>query len=287
MLSVKTKERLDYNKFDDMSSEALKAVLQADFDAPEVEQLDIDTVIYITNLLLERKKTDPQNSEKDVADAKAEFYREYYPLMDNKELVQDIIGDVGETINASAKHNKLTFGHSTPYKKIASMVAAILIVFCVGSVTTYAFGFGPIAKWNEDRFWFETVSVTTELANVVSDFNNSDNLVPKWLPKDYEFENVDIIPYPDGYIIHSSFVKSTENDKKHISINYRQGMATMEKHYEKTSDDTIIYNKDSVEHYIIKNSNNLEIIWLNDGFECSIVGKFSVDEAKKIINSIY
>lgn len=287
MLSVKTKECLDYNKFDDMSSEALKAVLQADFDAPEVEQLDIDTVIYITNLLLEREKANPQNAAKNVAVAKAEFYREYYPLTDNKELVRDIIGDVEETINSSAKHNKLTLGHSTPYKKIASMVAAILIVFCVGSVTAYAFGFGPIAKWNEDRFWFETVSVTTELANVVSDFNNSDNLVPTWLPKDYEFENVDIVNYSDWSGINSSFVKNTDNDTYHIFIDYYFNNANEHLTYEKIDKDVIKYTKNGIDHYIITNSNNITIVWLNGNFECSITGKITENEAKKMIDSIY
>ena len=106
MLFVETKERLDYNKFDNMSTEALKAVLQADFDAPEAEQLDIDTIMYITNLLTEREKADLQNSAKAVADAKAEFYREYYPLKDNKGLVQNIVGDVEETVNSLANETK-------------------------------------------------------------------------------------------------------------------------------------------------------------------------------------
>lgn len=283
MLSVETKERLDYNKFDDMSTEALKAVLQADFDAPEAEQMDVDTIMYITNLLVEREKAYWQNSAKTVADAKAEFYKEYYPLKDNKELVRDIIGDVDKEINFSRKPDKpVKF-----YKKIASMVAAILIVFCVGSVTAYAFGIGPIAKWNEDRFWFETSPVTAELANVVSDFNNAEKLVPKWLPDGFEFENVDVVNYSNVNQINSSFVKNTDDGILHIYIDYDLNNVNGHLIYEKIDEDAIKYTKNGIDHYIITNSNNITIVWLNGNFDCSITGKITESEAKKIINSIY
>lgn len=287
MLFVETKERLDYNKFDNMSTEALKAVLQADFDAPEAEQLDIDTIMYITNLLTEREKADLQNSAKAVADAKAEFYREYYPLKDNKGLVQNIVGDVEETVNSLAKRNKITLVHQTWYKKVAGMVAAILIVFCVGSVTAYAFGFGPIAKWNEDRFWFETAPVTVELANIVSDFNNAEKLVPKWLPDGFEFENVDVVTYSDVNKINSSFVKNADNDISHIFIDYNCNNIDGHLTYEKINEDAVKYTKNGIDHFIITNSNNITIVWLNGNFDCSITGKITESEAKKIINSIY
>lgn len=287
MLSVETKERLDYKKFDDMSTEALETVLQADFDAPEAEQMDVDTIMYITNLLIEREKADSQNSAKNVAAAKAEFYREYYPLMDNKGLVQDIVADVEEMVNSSAKRNKISLVHQTWYKKVAGMAAAILIVFCVGSVTAYAFGIGPIAKWNEDRFWFETTPVTAELANVVSDFNNAEKLVPKWLPDGFEYENMDIVNYSDWSGINSSFVKNTDNDTYHIFIDYYFNNANEHLIYEKTNKDAVKYTKNGIDHYIITNSNNITIVWLNGDFECSVTGKITESEAKKIINSIY
>lgn len=286
MLSVETKERLDYNKFDDMSTEALKTVLQADFDTPEAEQMDVDTIMYITNLLTERKKAYLQNSVKDVADAKAEFYKEYYPLKDNKELVRDIIGDVDKEINFSRKLDKpVKF-----YKKVASMVAAILIVFCVGSVTAYAFGYNPFAaigRWNNEQFWFEKTLVTQELANKLAEYDNSLKLVPKWLPDYFMCENIEVINRPDGVLIGSSFIKSKNDEIEHIGINYIQEIQDSQAFYEKIDEEPVEYLRGSIKHYILFNSQNTCITWLNGNFECSIIGKFSVDEAKKIIDSIY
>ncbi len=112
-------------------------------------------------------------------------------------------------------------------------------------------------------------------------------MVPKWLPEGYEFENVNIVQYPNGRIIRSSFVKNVDNEEFHICINYKQDLDNVQTIYEKTDDDAIIYDKGGVEHYIIQNSTNLTIVWLSNDLECSIVGSFSVAEAKKIINSLY
>lgn len=151
----------------------------------------------------------------------------------------------------------------------------------MGSVTAYAFGFGPIAKWNEDRFWFETAPVTVELANVVSDFNNAEKLVPKWLPDGFEFENVDVVTYSDVNKINSSFVKNADNDISHIFIDYNCNNIDGHLTYEKINEDAVKYTKNGIDHFIITNSNNITIVWLNGNFDCSITGKITESEAKK------
>lgn len=75
MSAVENNGRLDYSKFDNIDTDVLKAFLRADFDAPEAEQMDVDTIMYITNLLQERKKAENNEQDIDVAACLLHFIR--------------------------------------------------------------------------------------------------------------------------------------------------------------------------------------------------------------------
>ncbi len=290
MSKVEEKGRPKYSKFDKMDTSVLEAILRADFDAPEAERLDVEAIIYISNLLAERRKT-PQC---DVDKAKEEFFKYYYPLEKSiydfgDEDNDDFEPETDEHKAASKPDNVVPF-RKRLWRKFASAAAVFVIFMFGGTLTAYAFGYDPfdaVARWNDEHFWFEKKINTAEITDILSDYSDVEHLVPKWLPEGYEFENVNIVQYPNGRIIRSSFVKNVDNEEFHICINYKQDLDNVQTIYEKTDDDAIIYDKGGVEHYIIQNSTNLTIVWLSNDLECSIVGSFSVAEAKKIINSLY
>lgn len=290
MLKVEEKGRPKYSKFDKMDTSVLEAILRADFDAPEAERLDVEVIIYISNLLAERQEI-PQP---DVNKAKEEFFKYYYPLEKSiydfgDEDNDDFEPETDEHKAASKPDNVVPF-RKRLWRKFASAAAVFVIFMFGGTLTAYAFGYDPfaaVARWNDEHFWFEKKINTAEITDILSDYSDVEHLVPKWLPEGYEFENVNIVQYPNGRIIRSSFVKNVDNEEFHICINYKQDLDNVQTIYEKTDDDAIIYDKGGVEHYIIQNSTNLTIVWLSNDLECSIVGSFSVAEAKKIINSLY
>ena len=45
----------DFSVYDEMSTEELEEILRADFDAPEGEETDMDIILYVTDLLTERR----------------------------------------------------------------------------------------------------------------------------------------------------------------------------------------------------------------------------------------
>ena len=290
MLKVEEKGRPKYSTFDKMDTSVLEAILRADFDAPEAERLDVEVIIYISNLLAERQEI-PQP---DVNKAKEEFFKYYYPL---EKSIYDFDDEDDNNFEVETDTNKAasTMDKVLPFRKrlwrkFASAAAVFVIFMFGGTLTAYAFGYDPfaaVARWNDEHFWFEKQINTTEITDILSDYSDVEHLVPKWLPEGYEFENVNIVQYPNGRIIRSSFVKNVDNEEFHICINYKQDLDNVQTIYEKTDDDAIIYDKGGVEHYIIQNSTNLTIVWLSNDLECSIVGSFSVAEAKKIINSLY
>ena len=245
--------------------------------------------LYILNLLSERQEDETLPTATDIAAKKTEFDEKYYPMLENEQLLQEFLEDM-EYVEDSQDNVIVVKPWIKHWRRFASVAAVLVIFMFSGTLTAYAFGYDPfaaIARWNDEHFWFEKQINTAEITDILSDYSDVEYLVPKWLPEGYEFEDVEIIPYPNGRIIRSSFVKNTEDEEQHICINYKQDMDNVQTVYEKTSDNAIIYDKGGVEHYIIHNSTNLTIVWLSDDLECSIVGSFSVAEAKKIINSLY
>lgn len=73
-------------RFEEMDSEALRALLLADMEAPEGEQLAPDVLAQIAEVLAAREA---EAGEPDVARARAEFVEHYYPLVDDQTPLYD------------------------------------------------------------------------------------------------------------------------------------------------------------------------------------------------------
>ncbi len=279
----KGRANLKYSRFDQYDTAVLETILQADFDAPEAEQMEVEQALYIASLLAERKGI----AHKDVAVAKQEFDKYYYPLAKQGDVLYNI--DKTPETHSDFGNNALPL-HTKIWRRFASVAAVLLIFVFGGTLTAYAFGYDPfaaIARWNDEHFWFEKQLNVSEVSDILSDYGDIENLIPKWLPDGYEFEGIDVVPYPDGHLICSSFIKHTNDGERYISVDYRQGMKTVETYYEKTEETADCYEKGGIKHYMIKNSANLTVVWLNNGFECSIAGDISVSEAERIIDSLY
>lgn len=289
MSKVEYEGRLDYSKFDKMDTDILEALLRANFDAPEAEQMEPEAALYILNLLSERQEDETSPTATDIAAKKVEFDEKYYPMLENEQLLQDFLEDM-EYVEDSQDNVIIVKPWIKHWRRFASAAAVFVIFMFGGTFTAYALGYDPfaaVARWNDEHFWFEKQINTAEITDILSDYSDVEHLVPKWLPEGYEFQDVETVQYPDGQFIYSSFVKYTDADEQYIRINYQQGILGMDMHYEKTDEPAVRYEKNGIEHYIIKNNKHLTIIWINNGFECSIAGDFSVAEAKKIINSLY
>ena len=67
MSKVEYEGRLDYSKFDKMDTDILEALLRANFDAPEAEQMEPEAALYILNLLSERQEDETSPTATDIA----------------------------------------------------------------------------------------------------------------------------------------------------------------------------------------------------------------------------
>ncbi len=276
----------EYSRFDKYDTAVLEAILQADFDAPEAEQMEMEQALYISNLIAERKGTKP----KDVATAKAEFFEHYYPLVGEEDTLYEFDDD--KIRNNAVKNSEANVSvWLKNWRRFASAAAVFVLLMFSGTLTAYALGFDPIAaigRWNEEHFWFDDTSVTSELSDKLAESGYPENMVPKWLPDGYTLESINVDKYEDSFkYIGAEFVKQTDDEIDTLLISYTIYLGDNKKAlYEKDDNSVITYAiKDRV-YYVMTNLDDRVIAWQNGNFEGAIMGNFTIEEAEKIIKSI-
>ncbi len=276
----------EYSRFDKYDTAVLEAILQADFDAPEAEQMEMEQALYISNLIAERKGTKP----KDVATAKAEFFEHYYPLVGEEDTLYEFDDDVLR--NNAVKDSEANVSvWLKNWRRFASAAAVFVLLMFSGTVTAYALGFNPIAaigRWNDEQFWFDDTSVTSELSDKLAEYSNGIDLVPKALPENVIFDEVTVFNSESFIKISADFYRQTENSTNKLYIDYMIYLTENRKpFYEKDAETVSIYVVNNIEHYIISNLDKTVVTWRNGNVEGSIKGDFSREEAEKMIDSIY
>ncbi len=292
MSDVENKERLDYSKFDNIDTDVLKAFLQADFDAPEAEQMDVDTMLYITNLLIEREKAE-NKPQIDVAAAREEFEKEYLPLLESPEaLLYNDIRCGEETKTQKVEENKVIPFWSKVWRKFASAAAIVVFVLCSGTITAYALGYNPftaIARWSDSQFWFETenTSATNELIVTLKDYGVEEKLAPIWLPAGYKLESLNVFEADYKTSFNAIYTRIIDNEKEELSINIVVKQDEAGIIYEIDENGAKPYTVNEIDHYIMDNLGKYRIVWRNNNAECYISGDFTEREAEKMVSSIY
>lgn len=282
------KGRLDYSKFDNADSETLEAYLRADFDAPEDEQMEPDEVFYILNLLAQRRQENPDEVQRETAEA-----LERFNMLDDLQSLYDFYDDFGR----DADKVKPEKGGAQPklrksWRRVAGVAVVLVFLLGVGTVTASAWGYNPFAaigRWNEETFWFEgNDAATAELAATVAEYAPDIDLVPKWLPDGYKTDEIEVIKSDSIIKISADFYRETDSVKEELFINYKIYFSDNKvTFYEKNDIDVLEYWSNSIKHYIVENLGVRTIAWQNENCEMSIKGKISLDDVYKIINSIY
>lgn len=200
------------------------------------------------------------------------------------------------------------FSHR-PRRRMPALLAAVLaaVVLLAGMITAQAMGldiFGVLARWTDEEFQFVDTSgpsgqaqgqprpaVNEEvffdsLEDAFTAYGITTPLLPTWLPEGYVCTKVSVTGTPENVIYHAGFsdgenaiglglIESTTEETRHFSV------------YEKDETDVVLYESHGIVHYIFGNSGGSVISWVNDDFECFIDGYFSLETAKKIVDSIY
>lgn len=283
----------DYSIFDSMSTEELESILQSDSHLSDIKNSDDEVILYIMEVIAEREKDKPSGKFTDVHSAWISFNENYLPYINvNKSLY-----DFDEVEEPAARQKSSMLQGSYRFLRVACIIIVSLLF--TGSVTAKAFGFdlwGAVAKWTKDIFFFSfsesgDIQQTTNITNshrfedMLHEYGIRTNLTPTWLPEGYLLKDFDVAETPTRTTFLATYKDEAETKEFLITIISLAAPST--RAYEKDEKDLAVYTVNDIEHYIISNIDKTNIVWKRETFECSIAGEFSLEEAKKMINSIY
>ena len=272
----------DFSLYDAMDDEQLRQILRDDASKPEGEDTDMELILHIMEVLAKRRKEANENIPPEQA---LEQFNKKYTYFDNS------------LISEEKPAKKKTIGFHRWQRWVATLAAMLILVFG-SALTAQAFGFDIfeiIAKWTKETFHLSSVdnqsgsvspdtedSKYTKLGEALGEYDINISLVPAWLPNGYTEEDVRIQDTPKRRIFTAQFLNGTEAIQIRISEHLDSYPVLVEQ-----SDSLLeLYTHNGVNYYILENMSQIQIVYINDRFECVISGSFTLDEARKIIDSI-
>lgn len=267
----------DFSKFDTMETEELEEILRLDVDAPEEEETDTELLLYVMEVLAERRKN-ANITGNNAHDAWKSFEENYMP--ENSLETKSKLAPVRWVRRVIA---------------IAAVLALVILIPVSAKAMKLDQLWNVVAKWAKETFSFVSSGDTdvddpdsgykseyNELQDVLLANNRDADIVPTWIPEGFVLEKIekDITPVQEVYR-----ARYINGDKK-IRIRVHTYLEEDIHNIEIEDNYSEIYTVSGVDYYIFENKDQVQIIWIIDIYECIISGDLSIDEAKTMINSI-
>ena len=267
----------DFSKYEAMSTEELEEILRLDAEAPEGAQSDTELVLYILEVLASRRNTNNITGNT-AQEAWESFQQNYMPEEPQKSV---------ETKKPVLWMRKLAAA--------AAVVALLILVPVSANALTLEEMWDIFARWAKETFSFvsgESTEVSDPVQEDPRDFTSlqellqkemrDSSIVPTWIPEGFVLDKIekDSSPMREIYT-----VRYMNGDKK-IRIQVISYLSEDIQNHEVENDPVEIYTHNGIDYYIFENEDQLRAIWLVDSNECLISGDLSIDEIKKMIDSI-
>lgn len=275
--------RESYTRYDEMTTDQLREILRKHAHGELEKEPDTEELFYIMEVLANKESENHEKQIKSTEEAYATFVKHYAPEM--------------------AEENPILFfkrdAVATRWMKRVAVVAIVCVALTAAAVS--AKGFAPdfwekIASWTKEIFRFEDVVGGTEgqepdlennleldsLRNALEQHKVAENLMPNWIPEGYICLSIDASQTPKSLAISAMY----EKNGGHLIIDIRRDFGADPVQIEKNEDLIEIYTTDGVDYYIFSNNGTLQTAWVVGEFECIIGGKITLEEMKRIIDSI-
>jgi hypothetical protein len=169
--------------------------------------------------------------------------------------------------------------------------AAAVIVLLLALFVPYARGatlWSAIAQWTADQFRFGTreASPNVELSDLHDElgyFGITAMLAPNWLPEGFALSDLTVLPTPHRIAFHAYY----RYGERALTIQIVSLALPSVEDFERDDELMLIYERGGVWHYIMANYEQVVAIWAYENYECVISGNVTVDEIKRMIDSIY
>ena len=271
-------KRAEFARYDSMTTEELQEILRKHAHDELETEPDTDELYYIMEVLARRREEEDPQAFRSDEEALADFRKNYLP----KEAQAKVVRFPKRAL------------------RVAAAVLTIVVILVVGTtVTAEAFHidiWGKFATWTMEIFQFTDNPQGTPVINPEEDYNSelkslqdalneyeiTEQLAPTWMPKGYISKNLQVIDSPRVLNISATYVK----DGSELIIKIRQMVGVQAPQVEKNDDLIEVYVVNGVKYYIFSNTETLQAAWSIGEFECGISGKITLEEMKKMIDSI-
>ena len=273
----------DFSQYDTMSTEELEEILRFDTDAPEGDEPDVDLILYVLEVLADRRRNNNEITGNEALEAFESFKQDYLP-----EGIS--IDSVPEEKNPAIRPGRWLRGFTA--------AAAVLAFVLLGSVTANAFGFNiwkTVAVWAQETFRLEgdikgesELPVTdrsleySSLADALEKLEKTKGIAPTWIPEGYEL--IDIIV--DESPIQKKYVAVYQKGEKFIKVIVQSHQGSHPEQIEQKDNSEETYEVDGVVYHIFEDVTSLQAVWVKDNYECIISGELTIKQIEKMINSI-
>ena len=265
---------IDFARYDSMATQELEEILRLDAEMPEGQESDMDKILYIMEVLAERKRNNSHTGNS-ALEAYESFKKNYMPETDN-------------TIIPIKPKNRLP----RLVRRLAA-TAAVLALLIAGSATAKAFGFNiwqAVIQWTQETFHFGDWGNSDPNNNRdYSSFQEAleQGNVPVWFIPTYMpegFTLMDITVEQSPILKKYTAIYANEEDVLRITV---QDYLNEDPVFVEQSDGLVeAYTKDGITYYLLENNNRTQVVWIVDSYECRITGELTIDTLKLMINSI-
>ena len=185
-----------------------------------------------------------------------------------------------------------------PYKRVRTIlrgvgVAAAILLFLlfIDAIAFGGFYRQSTAKWSRELFSFSDDVSDVKISECLKDLHDAlkkhhieDCLAPTWVPDGFDQVNFSVIEMDSRLTFYSYMSKEGISLTVQI-ISFGDSSSSL---YESNVDnEVIIYLRNGVEHCITRNDSKTTIYWVYEKYECHIIGDITVEDAEKIIDSVY
>ena len=274
-------KRAEFSYYDSMTTEELQEILRKHAHGELETEPDTDELYYIMEVLARRREEEDPQAFRSDEEALADFRKNYMPKA------------------TQAGRAKVVRFPNRAFRTVAAVLAIVLVLAVGTSVTAEAFQidiWGKFATWTKEIFQFtDTPQGTTapnpeqeynaelkSLQDALNDNELTEKLAPTWMPEGYKSKDLKSMISPRVLNISAIY----EKNETELVINIRQTIGVPAAKVEKNDELLEIHVVDGVEYYIFSNTETLQAAWSIGEFECIITGKITLEEMKKMIDSI-
>ena len=268
----------DLSKYDAMTTEELEEILRLDAQAPEEQESDTETILYIMEVLAARKRNN-SHTGKTALEAYESFKQNYLPEVDNIETTSEVST---KTLIAFPR-----------WLRGLTATAAVLAILVAGSVTAQAFGLNiweAVVKWTQETFqfgdWDESNTKDTfpyaSFQEALEKGNISIGLVPSWIPSGFTLVDISIEDKP----MQIAYKAMYTNEDRELRMTVQDYLDMIPVYVEQSDGLVEEYKVAGVTYYLFENYNAVKAVWIVDSYECYISGNVTIDDLKQMIDSI-